>query len=346
MRALTSIFKVSTIAALCLFANVARAQDLDEVSFAGVVSDESGAVIPGATVTARSSTTGADARGRDRRRRALSSGRASARRVHAARERAGFADGHERGKSSRSPDRTCASTSRSARGRRRRADNRERRGRARHRHDAHRRGRHGHARRDGASALLLTRSPLDFVFLLGGVTEEPLSTRDAAEDRDERALKRAASARRPKRPARSRSRAARPTRTTSPSTGSTTTTTAPRASASSRRSTRSKRCRSSPTSSPPSTAAPPAAASTSARAPARTSCAGRLSYFFRDESLDANTWNNNRRGLKRLPLQEHPRLHARRPLVLPAHLGPVVYDGRGRTFFFVAYEHEHVLDSR
>jgi hypothetical protein len=27
-------------------------------------------------------------------------------------------------------------------------------------------------------------SPLDFVFLLGGVTEEPLSTRDAAEDRD------------------------------------------------------------------------------------------------------------------------------------------------------------------
>ncbi len=31
---------------------------------------------------------------------------------------------------------------------------------------------------------LSTRSPLDFVFTLGGVTEEPLSTRDAAEDRD------------------------------------------------------------------------------------------------------------------------------------------------------------------
>jgi hypothetical protein len=32
---------------------------------------------------------------------------------------------------------------------------------------------------------------------------------------------------------------------------------------------------------------------------------GRAFYFFRDESLNANTWANNARGLKRLPLQEH-----------------------------------------
>ncbi len=32
---------------------------------------------------------------------------------------------------------------------------------------------------------------------------------------------------------------------------------------------------------------------------------GRLFYFFRDESLDANSFFNNARGLKRLPLQQH-----------------------------------------
>jgi hypothetical protein len=38
----------------------ARAQDLDDVSFSGVVSDERGAVIPGAAVTARLVSTGAE----------------------------------------------------------------------------------------------------------------------------------------------------------------------------------------------------------------------------------------------------------------------------------------------
>ena len=44
------------IAALaCLFTSqtTARAQDLDEVTFSGVVTDQSGAVVPGAVVTAR-----------------------------------------------------------------------------------------------------------------------------------------------------------------------------------------------------------------------------------------------------------------------------------------------------
>ena len=40
-------------------AAVARAQDLDDVSFSGVVSDVSGAVVAGASVTARLAATGA-----------------------------------------------------------------------------------------------------------------------------------------------------------------------------------------------------------------------------------------------------------------------------------------------
>jgi outer membrane receptor protein involved in Fe transport len=74
---------------------------------------------------------------------------------------------------------------------------------------------------------------------------------------------------------------------------------------------------------------------------------GRLFYFFRDESLDANTWNNNRRGLKRLPLQEqNPGFTLGGPLRPPRTLfGPLGFDGHDRTFFFVAYEHDSVLDS-
>ncbi|MFL6284859.1 MAG: carboxypeptidase-like regulatory domain-containing protein, partial [Pyrinomonadaceae bacterium] len=53
MRPLVSIFKVSAIAALCLFAaTAARGQDLDDVSFAGTVSDQNGAALTGAKVTA------------------------------------------------------------------------------------------------------------------------------------------------------------------------------------------------------------------------------------------------------------------------------------------------------
>ena len=57
MRPLVSIFKASFIFALCTFAWDAHAQDLDEVSFAGTVVDESGAVVSGATVTVTLSST-------------------------------------------------------------------------------------------------------------------------------------------------------------------------------------------------------------------------------------------------------------------------------------------------
>lgn len=68
---------------------------------------------------------------------------------------------------------------------------------------------------------------------------------------------------------------------------------------------------------------------------------GRGFYFFRDESLDANTWNNNSLGLTRLPLQEHdPGFTLSGPILIPK-----LYNGQGRTFFFTAYEYDTLLDS-
>jgi hypothetical protein len=68
---------------------------------------------------------------------------------------------------------------------------------------------------------------------------------------------------------------------------------------------------------------------------------GRGYYFFRDESLNANTWKNNSLGLSRLPLQEHdPGFAFSGPLVISK-----LYNGRSSTFFFSAYEYVTVLDS-
>ncbi len=74
---------------------------------------------------------------------------------------------------------------------------------------------------------------------------------------------------------------------------------------------------------------------------------GRLLYFFRDESLDANTFNNNRRGLKRLPFQQHtPGLTLGGPFSLPPeYLSPLDYRGTNRTHFFIAYEFDTTLDT-
>lgn len=73
---------------------------------------------------------------------------------------------------------------------------------------------------------------------------------------------------------------------------------------------------------------------------------GRLFEFFRDESLDANTFRNNARGLKRLPLQKHDLgFTIAGPVVLPRFAGPLRYNGLGRTYLFLAYEFNTVLDS-
>ena len=65
---------------------------------------------------------------------------------------------------------------------------------------------------------------------------------------------------------------------------------------------------------------------------------GRGFYFFRDESLNANTYKNNSLGLSRLPLQEHVG-----GFTLS---GPVqLFRRRANSVFFVAFESTRVLDS-
>ena len=67
---------------------------------------------------------------------------------------------------------------------------------------------------------------------------------------------------------------------------------------------------------------------------------GRLFYFHRNDALNANTSNNVARGLAKLPFKQHkPGFTFSGPVRLP------IYDGRKRTFFFTAYEYDTILDS-
>jgi hypothetical protein len=314
-------------------------QDLDEVTFSGVVSDERGAVVPEARVTARLVNTGAE-------RAALTDEVGRYRLVELQpgvytlrAERAGFATEERRevftlaGQTLRFDfklrpaalvteqtivselDTPVIDTTRTVAG--------------------------GTLTREEIERLPnFSRSPLDFVFLLGGVTEEPLSVRDAAEDRDESGHARRA--------AEAPEEAGTFTLAGGPAYSNNVT-----IDGLDDNDDRAARERFQP---------PPDAVeevqvvinqfsaeygrASGGRVNLRTRSGsndlkGRLSYYFADESLSANTWNNNRRGLKRLPLQEHrPGFSLGGPVRLP-----FIYDGRKRTFIFVAYEHGHVLDS-
>jgi hypothetical protein len=67
---------------------------------------------------------------------------------------------------------------------------------------------------------------------------------------------------------------------------------------------------------------------------------GRVFDFYRNDIFNANTSNNKARGLSRLPLEEQdPGFTLSGPLRLP------FYNGRKRTFFFTAYEYDTILDS-
>ena len=74
---------------------------------------------------------------------------------------------------------------------------------------------------------------------------------------------------------------------------------------------------------------------------------GRLFYFFKDEALNANGFFNNARGLKRLPLQQHnPGFTLGGPVNWKKLFG--ARDASApppRSFFFVAYEYNTVLDT-
>ena len=333
------IFK-SIILIFCL-STAARAQDLDEVSFAGVVTDQNGAVVAGASVTARLA-------GKSAGRTAVADGAGRYRLVELppgvytlSASRAGFAVEERRGVKTLSgeslrldftlrPAGVAAEqvvvsateappldTTRTVAG--------------------------GSLTREELERLpSVSLSPLDFVLLLGGVTEEPLSTRGAAEDRDERGgARRAAEA-----PEEAGSFALAGGAAYSNNV------TVDGLDNNDDRAARERFV-------PPHGAVEEVQVITNqfsaeygrasgGRVNLRTRSGsnelrGRLTYFFRDESLDANTWNNNRRGLRRLALQEHrPGFTLGGPLRLP---GPLAYDGRGRTFFFIAYERDRFLDS-
>jgi hypothetical protein len=74
---------------------------------------------------------------------------------------------------------------------------------------------------------------------------------------------------------------------------------------------------------------------------------GRAFYFFRNDIFNANTFRNNALGLQRLPLEQHnPGFTLSGPVNLPEEIfGPLAYNGRGRTFFFASYEFDTLLDN-
>ena len=66
---------------------------------------------------------------------------------------------------------------------------------------------------------------------------------------------------------------------------------------------------------------------------------GSLFEFFRNDALDATGWTNNRNNLAKSPLNYHQFGGTiGGPIWLPKQLGPLHYDGRNRSFFFVNYE--------
>ncbi len=68
---------------------------------------------------------------------------------------------------------------------------------------------------------------------------------------------------------------------------------------------------------------------------------GRAFFFFRDDNLNANSFYNNSRGFARLPLTDYnPGFTLSGPVVLPK-----IYDGHNRTFFSFAYEYDNLTDT-
>lgn len=180
-----------------------------------------------------------------------------------------------------------------------------------------------------------TRSPLDLIFTLGGVTEEPLSTRDLAEDRNSS------------------------TSTTPEEAGIFALSGGPAYSNNitidgfDNNDDRAARERFQPSLEAVEEVqvitnqfSAEYGRASGGRVNIRTRAGsnnyrGRAFYFFRDESLNANTFRNNSLGLSRLPLQQHnPGFTLSGPLALPFG-----YNGRNRTFLFVAYEYDTTLDT-
>jgi hypothetical protein len=69
---------------------------------------------------------------------------------------------------------------------------------------------------------------------------------------------------------------------------------------------------------------------------------GRAFMFFRDDFFNANTFRNNLNGLTRLPLTEY---NPGFTLSGPLNIWPKAIFGRGQTFIFVSFEHNKLLDA-
>jgi hypothetical protein len=325
----------------------ARAQDLDDATVAGRVADQNGAAVRGATVTATLATTGAarsvktDAEGRYRLIE-LAPGTYSLRAESegfAAEERAGLpalAGQTLRLDFTLRPAGVVAEQTVTAEARAPAVD-------------TSRTVTGGTlTAREIESLPVASRAPLDLVFTLPGVTEEPLSTREAAEDRDPSA----------------RSAAARSAGTPEEAgafalAGGAAYSNNITIDGLDNNDDRAARERFQPSLEAVEEVqvitnqfSAEYGRASGGRVNLRTRSGakdfhGRAFYFFRDESLDANTFFNNLRGLKRLPLQQHDpgftlggplRLRPRRPQKRDGESG-------ARTFFFVAYEFDTTLDS-
>ena len=73
---------------------------------------------------------------------------------------------------------------------------------------------------------------------------------------------------------------------------------------------------------------------------------GRAFMYFRDARLNANSYYNNSRGFARLPLTDYnPGFTISGPVKIPFGEGKSIYDGSNRTFFSVAYEYDNLQDT-
>lgn len=188
--------------------------------------------------------------------------------------------------------------------------------------------------REVESLPVATRSPLDLIFTLGGVTEEPLSTRDLAEDRD-------------RSPASAPEEAGTFAISGGPAYSNNLT-----IDGLDNNDDRAARERFQPSLEAVEEVqvitnqfSSEYGRASGGRINVRTrgggqTFQGRVFYFFKDESLAANTFRNNSLGLKRLPLQEHtPGFTLSGPIILPGR------KNQTSTFFFSSYEFNKALDS-
>jgi Carboxypeptidase regulatory-like domain len=73
---------------------------------------------------------------------------------------------------------------------------------------------------------------------------------------------------------------------------------------------------------------------------------GRAYMFYRDDKFNANTWYNNSRGIARPPLTEYnPGFTLSGPVIIPFGEGRSIYDGHNKTFFAVNYEYNQLKDT-